>query len=1162
MSKNATVDLTIQGHDEFTPHSTRAIEALDDLAQESNKTKAELQELQSAQRKLSSAKELDKYAEATAQSLAEAKQSVKALNDEIQRSGKPTRDQAEALRLAKRSATAAQKEYDKARASLVKNSAALAAAGVDTRNLAKEEAKLNAQSQVLKQTRQAQREQYKALTAELNHNAKSTEKLKDKNKQLTKSLDQADKASQGFNTGLNNITKGLIAAGATYIGIDTLKSSVLDLLNTGGRFEKLDKQMQSIMGSIEQGERASAWVQDFAKNTPYQLDGVTEAFVKMKAFGLDPMDGSMQAITDQVAKLGGDQEMLEGTVLAVGQAWAKQKLQGEEILQLIERGIPVWELLEKATGKNTLELQKMSSAGQLGRKEIKLLMDEMAKGATGSAKAMMDTWNGLASNLQDNVDKLKNTIAKAGLLDYFKTELTQLNGLIDEMAADGRLEEYAAQISSAITGTIDALKVGVSTIYEYRTEIGTLITLVAGFKLASMFGGFAQSAAGAISSLKQYHAELRNTKKSAVNLKALGAGMFGPLALSATLATPALTALYKEMMNYDEVLKAASDSEILKRETTKALNETLAKYSEQVGIQLKDAEHLAKLERDGVVAWDDKAKAYYNVAAAAKEKAAAEQDALAKANPLFAATIEHTKAVKEQVEAINQAAAQSSLSKWADDYFKAFKPENVAQVVALGTTLDEITDKNAKLGASLETELIERLTRLTSTELVQFQASIQSAFESGLLSVTDHSQQMELVLKASFKQLGLDMEVVNNQITATGSVAIAAFENISTSGTQSFDAVRTAFDAAIGQAKTKAELDALLVLWQDYVKKHNIAADDAAAGVKRIEDAQRSLINNTSEVEKAFQQLGLQSVATLQDIAQKNKDAYFVLKESGVASVEVLTKAHGVWKNSAEAVAEATGKQVDPIVDVEGAAYDLSDQLGKLTKAQDDTAASSRNLASDVGNTATAMEDAATRTENASRRIIDANARTREQEIANRVNEAEGGAGSTLGTGVDTSNLGGKSLRELEEMKAELARNMTKTGLSRGFNNGAAVDALLKQMKAQMDELREAIRKAKEAEKNNRDNSANRNTSSGANDGGFKRILDDYKLKNHLLEKEIQRLEEIIKASKSNSASSSQSNQPAQTLVLQIGTGRYPVSASPNVLRNLNNEITRLKGLS
>ena len=74
---------------------------------------------------------------------------------------------------------------------------------------------------------------------------------------------------------------------------------------------------------------------------------------------------------------------------ASGQAWAEQKLQGEEILQLVEPGVPIWSLLEKVTGKNTQELQKLSSAGKLGRDTIKLLTQEIGKSSEGAAAANM-----------------------------------------------------------------------------------------------------------------------------------------------------------------------------------------------------------------------------------------------------------------------------------------------------------------------------------------------------------------------------------------------------------------------------------------------------------------------------------------------------------------------------------------------------------------------------------------------------------------------------------------------------------------------------------------------------------------------------------------------------------------------------------------------------
>src|SRR5690606_10263882 len=166
---------------------------------------------------------------------------------------------------------------------------------------------------------------------------------------------------------------------ATYLGIQGLRTALTSIFSTGDKFERLEKQLTGVMGSLERGQAATAWLKEFAKGTPQQLDDLTDGVVKLKSFGFDAMNGPYQAIDDQAAKLGGSQETLNGIILGVGQAWAKQKLQGEEILQLGERGVPVWDLLTKSTGKSTAELQKLSQAGKLGREEIALLVAEMGK---------------------------------------------------------------------------------------------------------------------------------------------------------------------------------------------------------------------------------------------------------------------------------------------------------------------------------------------------------------------------------------------------------------------------------------------------------------------------------------------------------------------------------------------------------------------------------------------------------------------------------------------------------------------------------------------------------------------------------------------------------------------------------------------------------------
>ncbi|MDO6526941.1 tape measure protein [Motilimonas sp. 1_MG-2023] len=1056
---------------------------------EANMLGQRINELERQQAAVEQFRKLKTELNTTSTELKQAEQRTRALAKEINQADKPTKALTASFNRAKaesRGLKAAQSEQQQTLQQLRNQ---LSNAGINSKNLNTEQQKLATSMRAAEQWAQSLTQELGQQQVKLKQTASATGALNQKSQQASQGFHQASQAGTGFNGRLNAITTSLIAAGAAYVGINTLTSSVLDLLNTGGKFEALDAQMKALMGSIEAGEQATEWVKQFAKNTPFQLDGVTKAFIKLKAYGLDPMDGTMQALTDQVAQMGGDQEKLEGVVLAVGQAWSKQKLQAEEVNQLVERGIPVWQLLEKVTGKTTQEIQKMSEQGKIGRKEIKLLVDEMGKASAGSAAAMMSTWNGMVSNLQDNLDKVKNTIANAGLLDTFKDELNAINTAIDEMAADGSLQQYAKEISDAITSTLSALKTGLATIWEWREAIGNLAQLVIGLKLASMFAGFPAAAASAATALIGFKNQMLLTQSAANGMAAAGsAGMntlaagamrftslLGPLAAGSILAAQGIDYITRAAIGYDVAIAAAAESQKRMNESQGQLDQQLTELSSKLGIQIKSMEQLERLVASGAVKWNEQSQSYYNVAKAIAEKNAAAELAWAqdtKNHTLMDKMVLSQQALTDTIKGLNTAALDNTLPNWVTTTVAAFDPSKIEQVANFGTVLEKATAHSAALAQSLETELAAKLAKLSGEDLAAFSANLQQLFDNGMIGADEFANGIDAALNASFTKLGLDMAEVNNQITATGKSAIDAFALISSSGTQSFDAVKTAFDASIGQAKTQTELDALKAIWLKYAQDNNLATDQITAGVKRIEDAQNNLIRNTSEVEKAFQQLGIQSAKTLADIAQKNKDAYFIIKESGVASATDVANALSVWVDSAIKATQATGGQIDPLIDVEKAANGLTDQFKNLTTAQDNAATSSRNLASDLASTATAAADAATQVENATRRIIDANARTRQSEI----DKNTASAGSTLGSGVDTSNLGGKSVRELEAMMAELARNMTKTGLSRGFNNGTAIDALIKQMQAQMDELREALRKRKEEEKSSRANANNRST--------------------------------------------------------------------------------------
>lgn len=307
-------------------------------------------------------------------------------------------------------------------------------------------------------------------------------KLQAKDSGFTDFLSRTTRAAGNLGRQMRRLS-GFSAVGGGILGY-TFKKQFVD---TPILFERYQIQLETLEGSSEKAKKAMEWIDAFAVNAPPQIEGVVESFAKLRTFGLDPMNGTMQAIVDQSEKLGGGQERLNGIVLALGQAWTKQKLQGEEALQLIERGVPVWDLLSKATGRSAVELQELSSKGKLTRKSISLLIDEMGKNAEGAAKKQMKTFGGMLSNLQDHWGRFTRMVMDAGVFDHMKNKLQGFLERLDMIAESGHLQIIADEFAGKLIVFFkEAWKAGrqlISVIDKLANTIGGYKNLMIGVGL-------------------------------------------------------------------------------------------------------------------------------------------------------------------------------------------------------------------------------------------------------------------------------------------------------------------------------------------------------------------------------------------------------------------------------------------------------------------------------------------------------------------------------------------------------------------------------------------------------------------------------------------------------------------------------------------------------
>ncbi|MGL5305217.1 MAG: tape measure protein [Aeromonas veronii] len=691
----------------------------------------------------------------------------------------------------------------------------------DAKALAEQERLLASEVKQLERQLVAQSASHTRLHAGLKQSGLDTRNLAQEQqrlqRELTKSVGQTERLGREFSQGsqqagglqgaIGSLTGRLVALAGTWFGIQTLTTQLIAMFQTGDQAERLDVQLKAVMGSIAGGKEASAWIQDFAKNTPLQLSEVTQVFVRLKAFGIDPMAGAMQGIVDQAFKLGGGFEEVQGISLALGQAWAKQKLQGEEILQLIERGVPVWQMLEQVTGKNTAELQKLSEAGKLGRETIAALMNEIATQSRGAAADNMSLLSGLISNAQDNLAKFYRMVAENGALAWLKNQLANLNAEFEAMARDGRLQEWAKRLSDGFISMGETLKSLIQTLYEWRTALTVLAQAWVGLKIAGWIGDlrslYAQfiampvataTAAGGMTTAGTAAAG------AAIGVRVLDAAVKGLLAAVAVESIIQITQFASALRQLVQAELALREAQALRSETQARLNSQFAALSTELGFAITSMADLDRLVAEGKVHYDEATGSWRQGAAAVK------------------ALGDEAKSTRDYLAEINAVAKQSAADGPAK-LAKAFEE--------LGLDFERA---NGRIGAGFQKTIgaLDVLVAHTGASSAAIEEALAAAYNSAKTTA-----EIDAVI-ARQKQLAAQGKITGDALARSMAIAADAMAKVkggSGDTKQAVAAIGDGFDEAAARAKGATDaMRAGLKGVQDEAKQTNASLASSGGG--------------------------------------------------------------------------------------------------------------------------------------------------------------------------------------------------------------------------------------------------------------------------------------------------------------------------------------------
>lgn len=326
-----------------------------------------------------------------------------------------------------------------------------------------------------------------SFTGKMTTAAGAVERLKHSVGDAHKSIERIEKRVTGFGASLRDLVLTIShLRGAFYTLYGVTGSWMGQIVKANAEMERLKALMRSFSSestaALRQNEANSTVdsLRQMAKEMPQDLKTLTDAAVKFKSAGIDPMNGSLRALGDSVSAFGGTSDQFHRAAIAIQQMAGKGVVSMEELRQQLGEAVPTaLKMMARSMGLSVGELVDKVSKGTVeARSAISKMMDEMTRTFGGEGQRLMSTFTGQVSLLRTNLNELVTT--NAGMADFF-AEIKKSVGDLNALLADPIVQTFATDLGKGLQDVTRFGREAVVFVVEFRREImqlGTALTAI------------------------------------------------------------------------------------------------------------------------------------------------------------------------------------------------------------------------------------------------------------------------------------------------------------------------------------------------------------------------------------------------------------------------------------------------------------------------------------------------------------------------------------------------------------------------------------------------------------------------------------------------------------------------------------------------------------
>lgn len=303
--------------------------------------------------------------------------------------------------------------------------------------------------------------------------------------------------------------KGMIAGAFTVGAITSLGKKALE---ASANMEVFKKGLSFTLGSEGEADKLIASMQQIGEASAYdttQLLPLARQWVNI-GNSADEASSKMKKIVDLGSAYGMQTEQIQAVNLALTQMSMAGKIGAQDMMQLINAGVPAWQLLADKMGLSVAQVRDLSQQGALGEEAINTLWDAITEKTQGAADTMGNTLMAKFSNMEESITNsmsgigdiisqaldlpdvltqvgaftesfkqhifsIRDAAKQIGVKDAILNEIEQINPTAGA-AAKGAVKAFE-DIKKAVTDNAEAIKIATEAVVVFSATTAVLTHL-------------------------------------------------------------------------------------------------------------------------------------------------------------------------------------------------------------------------------------------------------------------------------------------------------------------------------------------------------------------------------------------------------------------------------------------------------------------------------------------------------------------------------------------------------------------------------------------------------------------------------------------------------------------------------------------------------------